>query len=145
MLHVGTYTQEYVEDCRSRIASQVSTYRDLLAAARERGSAGEARLESAIGNFEPLFFGNLLLALDNLFCHRGRNIEGKDGNPLNEVRVLCNSLMSNRGIMTADKTIRLKPETSILGYKVGDVIRLNEADYLRLSEAFFAEIESKYQ
>jgi hypothetical protein len=30
-------------------------------------------------------------------------IEGKDGNPLNEGRVLCNSLLFNRGDLQVDK------------------------------------------
>jgi hypothetical protein len=47
----------------------------------------------------------MALVLDHYFCHRPRTLEKKDGDPLNEVRVLCNSLMSNDGIMVADKTI----------------------------------------
>ena len=71
-------------------------------------------------------------------------MEGKDGNPLNEVRVICNSLMQNGGAMSADKVIRLNPAKSVLKYEVGDEIRLRETDFLRLAEAYFAEIESKY-
>lgn len=43
---------------------------------------------------------------------------GKDGNPLNEVRILCNSIMNNNGIMSKDKTIRLNPEKSVLIFKI---------------------------
>ncbi len=86
----------------------------------------------------------MVLSLDSHFTHRARALEGKDGNPLNEVRVLCNSLVQNGGVLAADKTIRLKPAASVLGYEVGDEIRLTEAAFVRLAEAFFAEIESKY-
>ncbi|MEX1264623.1 MAG: DUF6596 domain-containing protein [Actinomycetota bacterium] len=75
---------------------------------------------------------------------RTRALEKKDGNPLNEVRVLCNSMLNNDGIMTADKTIRLDPARSLLKYQVGDTIKLNEGDFLLLSKAFFAEIENMY-
>ncbi len=68
----------------------------------------------------------------------------KDGNPLNEVRMLCNSMMNNHNMMGADKTIKYDPAKSVLKYRVGDEIKLNEADFIRLSSAFFAEIESKY-
>ena len=52
--------------------------------------------------------------------------------------------MQNGGELALDKTIRLKPATSVLGYEVGDEISLTEADFVRLGDAFFAEIESKY-
>lgn len=71
-------------------------------------------------------------------------MEGKDGNPLNEVRVLCNSLLNNGGLMASDKQIKLDPAKSILKYQVGDEIKLSEADFALLAKAFFAEIESKY-
>lgn len=63
---------------------------------------------------------------------------------LNEVRILCSSLLQNKGVLLADKTIKLDSATSILGYQVGDEIHLNEADFHRLSTAFFSEIASKY-
>ena len=86
----------------------------------------------------------MVLALDSYFVHRARAIEKKDGNPLNEVRMLCNSMMNNNKIMCADKTIKFAPAKSVLKYRVGDEIKLNEADFILLSSAFFAEIESKY-
>ncbi len=71
-------------------------------------------------------------------------MEGKDGNPLSEVRILCDGIMDNNGRMGADKTIRYKPEQSILRFKIGDEIRLNADDFARLSAAFFDEIEKKF-
>jgi hypothetical protein len=86
----------------------------------------------------------LVVVLDSYFTHRSRTIEKKDGNPLNEVRVLCNSMMHNNGIMTADKAIKMNPGKSVTKYQVGEEIKLEEAELLLLSKAFFAEIESKY-
>jgi hypothetical protein len=86
----------------------------------------------------------MVLALDSYFVHRTRAIEKKDGNPLNEVRMLCNSMMNNNHMMCADKTIKFDPARSVLKYRVGDEIKLNEADFTLLSSAFFAEIERKY-
>ena len=89
-----------------------------------------------------------------MFVHRLSGIEGKDGNPLNEVRVLCNSLLLNNGKLQVDKlpgwpnsavsSLKLPPENSLLGFEMGDDVKLSEADFVRLSKAFFAEIEKKY-
>jgi hypothetical protein len=143
MLCVNNYTQEYVDECRSRVAEQVSAYQTLVATARNK-TATEPRVKAAIEAFEPHFFNNMVLALDSYFVHRARTIEKKDGNPLNEVRMLCTSMMNNNNTMCADKTIRFDPAKSVLKYRVGDEIKLNEADFILLSSAFFAEIESKY-
>jgi hypothetical protein len=94
--------------------------------------------------FERQFFNHMILALDHYFIHRGRTMEGKDGNPLDEVRMLCDAIMANDGRMSASKTIRYEPETSILRFKTGDEIRLNADKFARLSAAFFDEIEKKY-
>jgi hypothetical protein len=134
VLCMTTYDQSYVNECRSKIGSQVSAYQALASTAK--GPALEA--------FEPVFFNNLMLALDSYFVHRSRTIESKDGNPLNEVRVLCTSLMSNDGVVAADKSIKLKPASSVLKHEIGDEIKLSEQDFVQMSDAFFAEIESKF-
>jgi hypothetical protein len=93
MLCVNNYTQKYIDRCRSRVAAQVSAYKALVAAARSKTATDKPRLKAAIEVFEPHFFNTMVLALDSYFVHRARAIERKDGNPLNEVRVLCNSIM----------------------------------------------------
>jgi hypothetical protein len=138
MLAVSTYDQDYIDKCRASVDAHVSAYEALAEAARKNGSQAE------LDAFEPLFFNNMVLVLDTLFTHRVRNKEGKDGNPLNEVRVLCTSLMENDGALAADKTIKLEPESSLLHHEVGDRIALSAGDFQRLAHGFFAEIESRY-
>jgi hypothetical protein len=134
MLAANKYPQAYVDECRGRVAQQMSTYQALA-------KAGSAR---AIEPFEHQFFNNMVLVLDYLFVHRTRALEKKDGNPLNEVRMICNSLLQNQGVLAADNAIKLDPSKSILGLHVGDEIRMNAADFQRLNDAFFDEIEAKF-
>ena len=42
------------------------------------------------------------------------------------------------------RKIKYKPENSIVKYQPGDEIKLKQEDFVKLSKAFFAEIESKY-
>ena len=135
MLGRKSYDQDYIDQCRARIAAQVSAYDDVKAAVKD---------DAALAAFEPLFFNGLVQVLDHCFVHRLRTVEGKDGNPLNEVRVVCDSLLLNGGVLAADKQIKLKPETSVLGYEVGDEIALDEERFTRLAEGFFAEIEARF-
>lgn len=150
MLGVKNYTRKYINDCRSRVDLELSAYKKLVAAAKSNPASVKA-LEA----FEATFFNNMVLMLDYFFVHRLRMIDGKDGNPLNEVRILCNSILHNNNIMTANNvgsmaafagldTIKSDPTESVLKYRVGDKIKLNEADFLRISKGFFAEIERKY-
>jgi hypothetical protein len=52
-----------------------------------------------------------------------RNKEGKDGNPVNEVRVLSESLVQGDGTLTVPKSIKLDPESSVLHHAPGDESR----------------------
>jgi hypothetical protein len=114
MLGVSSYTQDYVDHCRESVRRQVSAYTGLAAAARG-GAAGD--VEGAIDEFEPRFFNGM---------------------------VLCDSLLQNDGVLAADKQIKLRPDASVLGLAVGDEIRIGQEDFVRLAEAFFAEIEKRF-
>ena len=138
MLAMSKYPQEYVDACRRQVGAQVEAYRAMAAAAS--GTAAE----TALAEFEPTFFNNLVLALEMHFVHRTRTMEKKDGNPLNEVRVLAMSLISNDGLMGEDKTIKLSPERSVLGYAVGEVIAVREEGFVALAKAYFADLEAKF-
>jgi len=141
MLGMKTYAREYIDACRARVDA------DLLAYRKQGGKAPSKE-------FEARFFNNQVLLLDYMFVHRLTGIEGKDGNPLNEVRVLCNSILLNKGKIQVDRLpgwpnsassgIKLPLEKSVLKLNAGDEVKLNENDFVRLSKAFFAELEKRY-
>jgi hypothetical protein len=139
MLCNNAYHPDYVEAARAQIAASVDAFRALADAAD-----GDPALEAAVEAFEPAFFNNLVLALDHHFTHRGRTVEGKDGNPANEVRLVCTSLTENGGVMVADKAIRLRAADAVLGLDPGDAIAVRAGDFVRLADGFFAVIEERF-
>ena len=140
MLGRNTYTKEEVTHAKSAIVAQLEAYKALL-----KGVGGAAADKKAVAAFEPLFFNNLLLALDRPFVHRVRAVAGKDGNPLNEVEMICASIMDDDGILTKSTVIKLVPEQSVLGIQFGESIRLTQQQFEQLSAAFFAELEAKFR
>jgi hypothetical protein len=137
-----SYTQEELDNCKTAVAQQLSAYNELVNAI---GSAAtDEKVPAALEGFEPLFFNNMTLVLDRYFVHRLRTVTGKDGNPLNEVEMLCDSLMNNNGILRSDNVIKFTPEQSVLKLNIGDPIRLTADQFGRLSAAFFADIERKF-
>jgi hypothetical protein len=58
--------------------------------------------------------------------------------------MLCTSILSNDGVLAPDKIIKYKPETSVLKLEIGDEIRLDEAQFRALFEAYFSELEAKF-
>jgi hypothetical protein len=71
-------------------------------------------------------------------------VTGKDGNPLNEVEMICDSLINNNGILRESTVIKLIPDQSVVKLQFGDPIRLTEEQFEDLSTAFFAEMELKF-
>jgi hypothetical protein len=143
MLGRKDYTQEEFDHAKAAIAAQLAAYKKLVTSIDATASSDPA-LKSALDDFEPLFFNNMTLALDRYFVHRVRPVTGKDGNPLNEVELLTDSLMNNDGVLRTGNVIKLIPEESVLKLKAGDRIRLGAAQFERLSKAFFAELKSKF-
>ena len=136
MLCVKNYPQKYIDECRRKVDAQLSTYKKLVAASRKQSMVNDKLLNAAIESFEPVFFNNMVLVLDHYFLHRSREMERKDGNPMNEVRILFNSIMTNYNKMFPDKTIKYDAAKSVLKYKAGDEIKLRETDFIQLSKAF---------
>lgn len=142
MLGRKTYTQPELDHARAAVAEQIAAYDTL---ARAVDAAADARATSALATFEPLFFNNMVLVLDRFFEHRVRQVAGEDGNPLNEVELLADSLMNNDGLLRASSVIRLVPGETVLALESGDRIRLTAAQFDRLARAFLAEIETRYR
>lgn len=135
MLGVKTYPREYVDSCRAKFAADTAAFD---AIAKDYKGPGD------IAGLETAYFGNLLLLLDYAFVHRLRTVEGKDGNALNEVRVLANSMLVSGGVMTPEANIKLVPAKSVLGIEAGTQIQVGRDSFTRLCDAFFAEIEKKF-
>ena len=141
MLGMKKYPKDYIAACRARVEADIRAYRSQVGKTPSK-------------EFEARFFNDQVLLLDYMFVHRLTGSEGKDGNPLNEVRVLCNSLLLNHGKVQVDRLpgwpnsassgMTLPPEKSVLKLKAGDEVRLSEADFVRLSKAFFAELEKRF-
>src|SRR3954447_19582561 len=123
MLGVEEYEQDYIDACRSRMESQIAMFHEVARAARGHGDADVTGLEGALESLEFEYFNNMLLVLEGYFVHRLRGVEGKDGNALNEVRVLARSLMENGGTVMEDTQIPLDPDRSVLGLRVGEPVR----------------------
>ncbi len=126
------YSHAYVAATRTTLRTAVTGYRRL------------AKSGTPDAGFERALFHHLVLALELYFVDRPRALEGEDGNPLNEVRLLATSIMENDGRLVADPRTRLEPERSVLGYAVGDEIVLDPDSFTRLSEAFLDEVEKRY-
>ena len=71
-------------------------------------------------------------------------VTGKDGNPLNEVEMICDSLMNNDGILREKSPIKYVPHQSVVKLDIGDQIRLTAEEFEPLASAFLAELESKF-
>jgi hypothetical protein len=131
MLAVKTYPKAYIDGCRRKVDAQLAAYRKL-------------KRTPELVAFAPLFFNSMVLALDRYFNHRMRGNEGKDGNALNEVRMLCTSLTDGDGTLRADSTIKYDAKKAVLKLDIGDVIAIDVDAFEALAAAFFAEMRKKF-
>ena len=141
MLGRKDYTREEVANAEREVKQLLSTYRKLAKAVQE---TSDPKATAALEAFEPVLFNSMALALDRRFVHRLRSVTGKDGNPINELEMLSDSLMDNGGVLRGINVIKYRAEDSGLKLDVGDEIQLDAEQFERLSKAFFGDLESKY-
>lgn len=134
MLGVKTYEHDYVESCWKRVSAQLAALDHLITSA---GAGVPDEVETEL-------LAALTVELDAFFVHRVRALEGKEGNPLNEVRMLTHSLLHDDGVLAASTTIRYRPERAVLGVPVGEPIRMDRAGFQRLATAYFEELRARF-
>lgn len=139
MLAVTSYPEVYVQLTAVKVDEQLQAYAALAAAVK-----GNQQAEAALAAFAPGHFNAMLLALDHHFMHRMRGAEGKDGNPLNEVRMLSDSIMENDGLLKENKTIKYKADKAVAGIAVGQSIALDAETFARLARAYLAELGTRF-
>ena len=141
MLGRKDYTREELAGAQSAVKQLLAAYRKLAKAVEETSDPKAAK---ALEAFEPLLFNEMALALDRRFVHRLRSVTGKDGNPINELELLADSLMNNDGVLRGINVIKYVPEESVLKLDVGDEIELDAEQFGRLSKDFLGDLERKY-
>jgi hypothetical protein len=122
LLRTG-YDRHYVADCRESVGAAVAELR--------RVGAGSAA------------WNQLVPALDRWFGIRNPKVEGRDGNPINEVRAIAESVTEHGSVMAIPRGIKLSAESSVLGFEEGEEITLDGDAFERLLDAFLAEVEAK--
>jgi len=142
MLGRKDYTKQELDNATTAIERQVAAYKKL---AKAVDASGDKKAQSALDAFEPLFFNNMVLVLDRYFVHRLRQVTGKDGNPLNEVELLTESLMNNDAVLRGSNVVKFVADDSVLKLSLGDRIRLSVADFDNLAKAFLADIKRKFR
>ncbi len=144
MLATNQYPATYLQERKRVVTAQLEAFEALSASGRAGSELGQKAYGDALAAVEAAFCANLIQALDHAFVHRTRGKEGKDGNALNEVRMLCASLQTKDALMLADKAIKYDPTRAVTGIQPGDKISLNVAVTRRLVDAFLAGIEAKF-
>jgi hypothetical protein len=129
MLGRKTFTREQIDAGKGAVAEQLAAWRGLPG--RPSGDA------------EATYFNGMLLALDRRYVHRIRSATGKDTNPLTEVELLAESIMSPAGTLRLGGVIKYDPHQSVLGYAAGSRVALTADQFERLAVAFLVALEDK--
>jgi len=131
MLAVSSYKPDYVRACHEKLAAQLAAFRAL--------PAGKPKDAFATG-----YFNAMVLVLDSYFLHRQRSNEGKEGGPLNELRMLSDGIKENGAVLARNTTIKYDPAKSVTGIAIGAAISLDGESFEALSDAVFGDVLSRY-
>jgi glutamine phosphoribosylpyrophosphate amidotransferase len=142
MLGRKDYTQDEYDQARAAVAQQIASFKKVATIVDKAG--GDKKTAAAFDGFEAVYFNNMAVVLDRYFVHRVRMATGKDGNAINELELITDSLMNNAGTFRGNNVIKYVPESSVLKLKVGDPIALSLDDFERLADAFFEELNRKF-
>src|SRR5262245_3538236 len=112
MLPRTGFDRHYVASCRESVGAAMDELRRV-----EAGSVA---------------WNQLVVALEHWFAQRIPKIEGRDGNPLNEVRVIAGSVIEHGAVMTVPKGIKLRSDSSVLGFEEGEELSLDGDAFERL-------------
>jgi len=141
MLGRKDFSPQELAAARTAVDEQLRAYRALAdAVARVDDPTAAAALEA----LEPVLFTGLTVALDRYFVHRIRAVSGKDGNPLNEVELIVESVLAGDGVLRGSTVIKLRPERTVLGLAPGDRIRITADAFERLADAFLEELGNRF-
>ncbi len=129
MLGVKKYLKVSINSCRKKGNANIDAFE---------------KITSSSEIFEAVYFNNMVLVLEHMFVHCMREQEGKDGNPLNEVRMISDSILTNNNKLLADNTIKYIDSKSVLKISLEQVISLTAKDFIKLSNAYLDEMEKKF-
>ena len=134
MLGRQTCPSAQITACRAEMTAMAATWRAVA-----KTSQAAARVEA-----EVQVFNQMAVALEARFVHRLRGVEGKDGNPMHELRLLALGVTTNGSYFPSDHSLTWQPEASVTGYRAGDKIRLSEAVFSRLVPAYLDAVATKF-
>jgi hypothetical protein len=84
-------------------------------------------------------FNNLVLVLNQIFCHRDKATEREDVNPPEDVQVHADSRRDHGDKSCENEKVKAAPDKSVLRFKVGDEIKFGEEGFVNIYKAFFPE------
>lgn len=127
MLSIKKYSAAYIQDCRQKIAMNLATFDQFT----------DPDVSLCQG-----YFANLLLTLEHMFSHMLRSPNAQYP-ALMEVGLLADAIANNKLILQGDELGLYDATESILKIQIGQPVAINKEGFLRLSRAFFKEVEQK--